>query len=66
MTVMQQRVISSIQEIVGLTFTGTLLLFFLAEIVLSKDVFFDHPVVVLAIFSIAIILWYWGQDCRVT
>jgi hypothetical protein len=63
---MQQRVISSIREIVGLTLTGTLVLFFVAEIVLAQDVFFVHPVVVLAIFGIAIILWYWGQDRRVT
>ena len=63
---MQQRVISSIREIAGLTLTGTLVLLFVAEIVLAEDVFFVHPVVVLAISSIAVILWYWGQDRRVT
>jgi hypothetical protein len=63
---MQQRVISSIREIAGLTLTGTLVLLFVAEIVLTEDVFFVHPVVVLAISSIAVILWYWGQNRRVT
>ena len=65
-TVMQRRETSSIGEIIGLTFTGTLLLFFIAEIVLAQDVFFVHPVVVLAITSIAIISWCWGQDRRIT
>jgi len=65
-TVMQKRETSSIGEIIGLTFTGTLLLFFIAEIVLAQDVFFVHAVVVLAITSIAIISWCWGQDRRVT
>jgi hypothetical protein len=65
-TVMEHRVLSSIRKIVGLTFIGTLTLFFIAEIVLSQDVFFVHPVVALAISSIAITLWYWGQDRRVT
>jgi hypothetical protein len=65
-TVMQHRVTTSIREIVALTFIGTLVLFFIAEIVLAQDLFFVHPVVVLAISSIAIILWYWGQDRRVT
>jgi hypothetical protein len=65
-TVMQKRETSSIGEIIGLTFTGTLLLFFIAEIVLAQDVFFVHPVVVLAITSIAIISWCWGQDRRIT
>ena len=63
---MQQRVISSIREIVGLTLTGTLVLFFVVEIVLAQDVFFVHPFVVLVISGIAIILWYWDQDRRVT
>ena len=65
-TVMQKRETSSIGEIIGLTFTGTLLLFFIAEIVLAQGVFFVHPVVVLAITSIAIISWCWGQDRRIT
>jgi hypothetical protein len=64
--VMEHRVISSIQEIIKFTFMGTLALFFIAEIVLAQDVFFVHPVVVLAISSIAITLWYWGQDRRVS
>jgi hypothetical protein len=63
---MKHRVLSPIREIVGLTFIGTLTLFFLAEIVLAQDVFFFHPVVVLAISSIAVILWYWSQDHRAT
>ena len=63
---MQNSVISSIWEIIGLAFIGTLVLFFIAEIVLAQDLFFLHPVVVLVISSIAIILWYWGQDRRVT
>ncbi len=65
-TVMQQRETSSIGEIIGLTFIGTLVLFFITEIVLAQDVFFVHPVVVLAITSIAILSWYWGQHRRVT
>lgn len=63
---MKHRALSPIREIVGLTFIGTLTLFFLAEVVLAQDVFFVHPVVVLAISSIAVILWYWSQDHRVT
>jgi hypothetical protein len=63
---MEHKAISSIREIVGLTFIGTLTLFFLAEIVLAQDVFFVHPVVALAISSIATMFWYWGQDRRVT
>ena len=65
-TVMQHRETSTIGEIIGLTFIGTLVLFFIAEIVLSQDVFFVYPVAVLAITSIAIISWCWGQDRRVT
>jgi hypothetical protein len=65
-TVMKQRETSSIGEIIRLTSIGTLVLFFIAEIVLAQDVFFVHPVVVLAITSIAIISWCWGQDRRVT
>jgi len=63
---MEHRVIKSFREIVRLTVIGTLALFFIAEIVLAQDVFFVHPVVVLAISSIAILLWYWDQDRRVT
>jgi|WetSurMetagenome_2_1015567.scaffolds.fasta_scaffold30543_2 hypothetical protein len=65
-TVMQHRVSSSIGGIIGLIFIGTLVLFFIAEIVLAQDVFFVHPVVVLAITSIAITSWYWSQDRRAT
>ena len=65
-TVMQKRETSSIGEIIRLTSIGTLVLFFIAEIVLAQDVFFVHPVVVLAITSIAIISWCWGQDRRIT
>jgi len=61
---MQHRVTSSIGEIIGLTFIGTLVLFFIAEIVLAQDVFFVHPVLVIT--SIAIMSWYWVQDRRVT
>jgi len=63
---MQKRETSSIGEIIRLTSIGTLVLFFIAEIVLAQDVFFVHPVVVLAITSIAIISWCWGQDRRIT
>ena len=65
-TVMQHRVTSSIGGIIGLTFIGTLVLFFIAEIVLAQDVFFVHPAVVLSITSIAVISWCWGQDRRFT
>jgi hypothetical protein len=64
--VMQHRDTSSIGEIIGLTFIGTLVLFFIVEIVLAQDVFFVHPVVGLAITSIAIISWCWGEGRRVT
>jgi hypothetical protein len=64
--VMDNRVITSFREVVRLTVIGTLALFFIAEIVLAQDVFFVHPVVVLAISSIAILLWYWGHDRRDT
>ncbi len=63
---MEHKGLSSIGEIVGLTIIGTLMLFFIAEIVFGEDLFFVHPAVVLAITSIAIILWYWGQDRRAT
>jgi hypothetical protein len=64
--VMEHRFITSFREIVRLTAIGTLALFFIAEIVLAQDVFFVHPLVALAISSIAIIIWYWGHDRRVT
>lgn len=57
---MHQRDLSSIREVVGLTLSCTLALFLLAEIVLAQDALFFHPVVVLAVFSIALIVWYWG------
>ncbi len=63
---MEHKGLSSIGEIVGLTIIGTLMLFFIAEIVFVEDLFFVHPAVVLVITSIAIILWYWGQDRRAT
>lgn len=63
---MQHKVTSSIGEIIGLTFIGTVVLFFIAEIVLAQDVFFVHPAVVLAITSIAITSWCWGHDRRFT
>jgi len=37
-TIMEHRAISSIREIVGLTFIGALTLFFIAEVVLAQDV----------------------------
>jgi hypothetical protein len=63
---MQKKETSSIGEIIRLTSIGTLMLFFIAEIVLAQDVFFVHPVVVLAITSIAIISWCWSQDRQIT
>jgi hypothetical protein len=63
---MEHRASSSIREIVASTFIGTLTLFFIAEIVLAQDVFFAHPLAVLAITSIAITLWYWGQTAKFT
>ena len=59
---MQYRETTSIREIVRLTFIGTLALFFIAETMLAQDVIFVHPVIVLVISSIAVVLWYWGQD----
>jgi hypothetical protein len=63
---MEHRAIISFRKIVRLTVIGTLALFFIAEIMLGQDVFFVHPAVALSIISIAIILWYWGQDRRAT
>ena len=37
-TILEHRAISSIREIVGLTFIGALTLFFIAEVVLAQDV----------------------------
>ncbi len=62
----EHRAISSFGEIFGWTVTGTLALFFIAEIMLGQDVFFVHPVLVLAISSIAAMFWYRGQDHRVS
>jgi hypothetical protein len=63
---MEHRAISSIREIIRLTFIGTLVLFFIAETAFAQDALFVHPVVVLAISGIAGVLWYWGQSFRVT
>jgi hypothetical protein len=63
---MEHKAITAIREIARLTVFGTLALFVIAEIVFAQDVFFAHPVVVLAISSIAITLWYWGHDRRIT
>jgi hypothetical protein len=63
---MEHRAIASIREIVRLTFIGTLALFFIAETVFSQDVLIVHPAVALAVFSIAVILWYWGLNRRIT
>jgi hypothetical protein len=58
---MQFRETTSIREIVRLTVIATLALFFIAETMLAQDVMVVRPVVAV-ISSIAIILWYWGQD----
>ena len=58
---MQYRETTSIGEIVRLTLIATLALFFIAETMLAQDVMVVRPVVAV-ISSIAIILWYWGQD----
>jgi hypothetical protein len=63
--VAQYRAPSSIREIGRLTFIATLALFFIAETMLAQDVIVVRPVVAV-ISSIAVILWYWGQDRRVT
>ncbi len=63
---MEHNLLSFMGKIIGLTFIGTLILFFIAEIMFVQDLFFIHPVVVLAITSIAIIAWYWGQSRRAT
>jgi hypothetical protein len=63
---MGHRAISSIREIVRLTFIGTLALFLVAETVLEQDVIFVHPVAVLAFSGVAAILWYRGLDRRVS
>jgi hypothetical protein len=58
---MQYRQTTPIREIVRLTLIATLALFFIAETMLAQDVMVVRPVVAV-ISSIAIILWYWGQD----
>ncbi len=58
---MQYRETTSIREIVRLTVIATLALFFIAETMLAQEVLVVRPVVAV-ISSIAIILWYWGQD----
>ncbi len=63
---MEHKNITFFGEIVRLALIGTLALFVLAEIVLAQDVFFVHPLVVLAVSCIAITLWYWGHDRRTT
>jgi hypothetical protein len=63
---MDHRAISSIREIIRLSFIGTLAVFFIVETVFAQETLFVHPVVVLAISGIAAILWYWGQDRRIT
>ncbi len=61
---MENRAFSSIREIVRLTFIGTLAMFFIAEAMFVQDAISVHPVIVLAISSVAAVLWYWGQDRR--
>ena len=63
---MGHRAISSIREIIRMTFIGILALFLVAETVLEQDVIFVHPVAALAISGIAAVLWYWGLDRQVT
>jgi hypothetical protein len=62
---MQYRETTAIREIVRLTLIATLALFFIAETMLAQDVMVVRPVVAV-ISSIAVILWYWGQDRRFT
>jgi hypothetical protein len=62
---MENRAFSSIREIVRLAFIGTLAMFFIAEAMPVQDAISAHPVIVLAISSVAAVLWYWGQDRRV-
>jgi len=58
---MNHKAISFILEIIMLASIGTLLLFFISEIVLGLDVFFAYHFVAIAIASISIVLWYWYQ-----
>jgi hypothetical protein len=58
---MQYRETTSIREIGRLTFIATLALFFIAETMLAQDVIVVRPVVAV-VSSIAVILWYWGQN----
>jgi len=55
---MKHKAISFILDIVTFASIGTLALFFIAEIMLEQDVFFAHYLVVIAIVSISILLWY--------
>jgi hypothetical protein len=61
---MNHKAISVILEIIMLASIGTLLLFFISEIVLESDIFFAHHPVVIAVASISIILWSWCEDRR--
>lgn len=64
-TVMKPKAVSSILEIVMVASTGTLVLFFIAEIILDQDVFFAHHLVVIVIAVISVMLWYWYQNRHV-
>jgi hypothetical protein len=55
---MKHKAISFILDIVTFASIGTLALFFIAEIMLEQDVFFAHHLIVIAIVSISILLWY--------
>jgi len=61
---MNHKAISFILEIIMLASIGTLLLFFISEIMLEKDIFFANHPVVIAVASIFIMLWSWCQDRR--
>ena len=61
---MNHKAISFILEIIMLASMGTLLLFFISEIMLEKDIFFANHLVVIAVASISIMLWSWFEDRR--
>ncbi len=61
---MNHKAISFILEIIMLASIGTLLLFFISEIMLEKDIFFANHLVVIAVASISIMLWSWFEDRR--
>ena len=61
---MNHKAISFILEIIMLASIGTLLLFFISEIMLEKDIFFANHPVVIAVASISIMLWSWCEDRR--